>query len=229
MVDVKKRVFLITGADFFYRKRVLDSIKLRVVGDKYSPFNTIVIYSKDVEENKLKETLLNLPLIDNRVFIFKEADKLNKQLKDFLFNNLDKLVSNNYLIFEIEVDYFYLKDYLTKDNFFGYLLRNAQLIKTGSFEENFSISRFMRMLKINNLEGAFYTIEKIFEDNKNSEVLGMQILGAICREFSYINDPWEKEKFFNVIWETERALKEGRIEPLLALERLIIKILKIKG
>ncbi|MCM8824382.1 MAG: hypothetical protein NC822_06910 [Candidatus Omnitrophica bacterium] len=226
MVDVKRRVFLVTGSDFLSRKRVLDNIKLRVLGDKYSPLNTSIIYSKDVEENKLKETLLNFPLIDNRVFIFKEADKLNKQLKDFLFNNLDKLVSNNYLIFEIESDYFYLKDYLPKDNFFGYLLRRAQVIKTGSFEENFSISRFMRMLRINNLDGAFYTIEKIFEDNKNSEVLGMQILGAICKEFSYIDDHLGKEKVFNVIWETERALKEGRIEPLLALERLIIKILK---
>jgi len=227
---LKDRVFVVIGSDFLNRKRAIDNIKTKLLKKRELALNTQVLYAREIDLISLRELLFSFSFDGDRIIIFKEAQNLSKQVKDFIYKNLKSIIGNNYLIFDIERDYASLKKdkSFLKDRFFSYLFRYAYLLKLSSFKEDISIQKFLVMVRKNRVAQAIYILEKIFDiGSKKKEFLGIQILGALTREFSYIKNPLEKERYFNLIWETDRALKEGRVEPRLALELLVTKILLI--
>lgn len=224
----EKRLFLVIGTDFINRKRAVDSIKIRLLKKKDSFLNTHVYYSKDIDLNNLKDIVFSFSFTGSRVIILKGAQDLSREVKDFIYNNIKSIVANNYLIFELEKDSTALKNdrQFAKDKFFSYLMTRAYLFKISSFEEDVSIRRLMGMVRRNRLPESLYALERIFEKGgKGRDFLGIQILGALNREFSYFRNPLKKRKYFNLIWETERALKEGKVDQKIALQLLITKLL----
>ena len=225
---LKKKVFIVAGSDFTRRKSAVDSLKKRLIPHKSSCLNFQVYYSRDIELDKLRGLLLSFSLEKERIVVFKESSFLGKGAKDFLYKNISSIVKNNYLIFEFEENYFFLSrdKHFTNDRFFGYIFKNAFLIRTSSFVNGVSIRNLMDAIRKNRLRDSLYILESIFNNaGKDRSFIGMQILGAITKSFSYMRNPVERKRCFNLIWEAERILKGGKIEDKATLQILITKLL----
>jgi len=224
---MRKKVFIVIGLDFTSRKLAVDNLKKRLI-PQYSCLNFQVYYSRDVDFGNLRRSFSSFSFEKERIVVFKESEFLSKEIKDFLYDSMKDIIKSNYLIFELEKNYFFLKKekQFMRDKFFSYLLKNACLIKITSFTGSTSISKLMDMIRNNKLQDALYALESVFDNaGKNKDFIGMQILGAITRGFAYVRNPTEKARCFNLIWDTERILKNRKIEDRAALQILITKLL----
>jgi len=225
---LRKRVFIVIGLDFASRKLAIDSLKKRLIPQKSSCLNLQVYYGRDIDFDKVRSLFLSFSFEKERIVVFKESSFLNKEVKDFLYNNVKDIIRNNYLIFEFEKDYFFFKrdKQLVNDRLFKHIFKYASLIKIASFRGGTSIKKLMDTIGNNRLQDALYVLESVFDNaGKNKGFIGMQILGAITRNFSYIHNPIERKRYFNLIWDTERMLKNRKIEDKAALQILITKLL----
>jgi len=222
-----KRIFIVVGLDFASRKLAIDNLKKRLIPQN-SCLSFQSYYGRDIDLNKLRSFFLNLSFDKERIVVFKESSLLSKEVKDFLYKNVKEIIKNNYLIFEFEENYFFLKrnKRFIEDKFFGHILRYASLIKIASFTGDVSIRKLMDTIKSNKLQDALYVLESVFDNaGKNKDFVGMQVLGAITKSFSYMHNAAEKKRCFNLIWDTERILKNRKIESKTALQILITKLL----
>ena len=225
---MKTRLFFVIGAEFSHRKRAIDGIKARLLKKKESSLNTRVFYAKEINLSNLRDVLFSFSFDRDKVIIFKESQNLDVKVKDFIYSNIKNILDANYLIFELEKDFFYVKNdrRFNKDKFFSFLLNNASLYRMNSFNEDISIKKLLSFIRKNNLNESLYILEKIFSSSqKAKDFVGMQILGALTREFSYTNNPLKRQKCFDLIWGADRALKQGRLGQKAAIQLLITKLL----
>jgi len=225
---LRKRVFIVIGLDFVSRKSAIDSLKKRLLPLNNSCLSTQVYYGRDIDFDKLRSLFLSFSFEKERIVVFKESSFLSKEVKDFLHKNIKDIIKNNYLIFELEKNYFFLKKdkRFINDRFFNYIFKYASLIKIASFTSDTSIRKLMDTIRNNRLQDALYALESVFDNaGKNKGFIGMQILGAITTNYSYIHNPTERKRCFNLIWDTERMLKNRKIEDKTALQLLITKLL----
>lgn len=224
---MNERSFCVLSSNFTYRKRIIERIKTDIFKGNISSLNTIVIYSQGINLEKLKEQIYTYSFENKRVFLFKQTQDLPQEIKSFLLKTLKEIASVNYIIFEIEREYSeFVKDAkVIRDKFYSYLLKVSKVIKTQSFKEDISLRKLIFAVRRRQAAQTLYILEKLFLEFKNSDVLGMQILGALIKEFSFIPDSLTKQNYFRRIWETDRLIKEKGVDPKLALEILIAKIL----
>ena len=225
---MKTRLFFVIGAEFSHRKRAIDGVKARLLKKKESSLNTYTFYAKEINLNSLKDALLSFSFEGDKVVVFKDSQNLDAKVKEFIYDNIKSILDINYLIFEVEKDFFYVKNdrRFNKDKFFNFLINNATLYKINSFTEDISIKKFLFFIRKNNLQESLYILEKIFSSGaKANDFTGMQILGALTREFSYLNDLPKRQKCFNLIWNADRALKQGRLNQKAAIQLLVTKLL----
>jgi len=224
---LRESIYFVIGSDFINRKRAVENIKSKIVNARDSRLNTHTYYSSEIDIDSLRNLLFSFSLYGRNVLIFKEAQKLSPRIKDFLYNNVQKTISNNYFIFELEKDYGYLKQDVKfiKDKFFGFLLKKASLFKVGAPQYELFLKDLMKAIRSSRLADAICVLDNIFAAAGSRQgLLGMQILGALSRDSAYLANSEEKRKRFNFIWHTERQLKGGKTPPRLALELLIVRL-----
>jgi len=100
MVALKDRVFFVSGSDFEGRKLIIENIKKKTLAIGQTSLNILNFYPKEINIKDLQEKVLLSSFDEKRMLIFKDVYNLSKEVKDFLYNNLDKIVSNNYIVFE---------------------------------------------------------------------------------------------------------------------------------
>ncbi len=224
----KESIFFVVGLDFNGRKRAIDNIKAKLLTKGISSFNIHIYYSKEIDLNKLMSLVFSVPMGEKRVIVFKNAHELRKDVKELFINRIKEIVRYNYLIFDIEKDASALREdrLFVNDKFFRYFVGRSTLLRISSFTPDISIRKLTYSIRKHSLEDSLYTLENIFSNtNKNKDIVGMQIMGAITRSFSYVNSPLEKRRCFELIGETERLLKERRVDSKTALELLITKLI----
>ncbi len=224
----KESIFFVVGLDFSGRKRAIDNIKEKLLTKDISPFNIHIYYSKEVDLNKLMSIVFSVPMVGKRMIVFKNAHELKKDIKELFMKRIKEIVRYNYLIFDIEKDTSALREdrLFVNDKFFRYFVRRSTVLRISSFTPGISIRKLTSSIRKNSLEDSLYILENIFSNtDKNRDIVGMQIMGAITRSFSYVNNTLEKRRCFELIGETERLLKEKRIDSKTALELLITKLI----
>ncbi|HIE35896.1 MAG TPA: hypothetical protein EYP89_01495 [Candidatus Omnitrophica bacterium] len=225
MVRLGERIFLVVGEDFFQRQRAIESIKKKI--PKSSSLNTITLYCREIDLKVLKENLFTFSFDKEKILIFKETQNLSSRVKDFLFKNIKKIITFNYVIFEIERDYQKLnkdKDFI-KDKFFSFLFRKATPFKLSSFFLKASLEDFKLSIRRGDLNSSLFILEKLFKEvPKRKDILGMQILGILINEFGFLKNPYEKEKYFSYLWEADRKIKEKGIDSHLAITQALVKM-----
>jgi hypothetical protein len=228
MVTTHKKVFLIAGSGFFQRKQAIDNIKKKILLRKQAPLNVLTFYSKEIDIKDLQEKILTFSFDKDKIIIFKDAYRLSRVVKDFLFDNFEKIISNNYMILEIEKDYFQLRKdkKISGDKFFNHIFKEGVSFRVSSQQKEVSLEDFKRSIRKKDLSSSLYFLERLFKDG-NSRELGPLILGILVREFSYFKQSDIKEKCFSYLWDTDRAIKERGIETQLAIELLIVKAIKL--
>ena len=121
MVSVRDRIFLVAGFDFLHRQRAIDNIKKKILARRNAALNILTFYSKEINIVELKDKLFNLSFDGEKIVIFKGFDGLSQPVREFLFNNFNKIIATNYIVLEAEKDLFQLQrgKSLSSDKFFN--------------------------------------------------------------------------------------------------------------
>lgn len=222
-MNIRERVFLVVGIDFSQRKLAIDNIKKRT---KSSELFTLTFHSKEINDKDLQQ-IFSFSFEKERIVIFKDAYNLPISVKDFLFKNLKKITSVNYIILEIEKDYYSLRKEkkIVSDSFFNFIFEKACVFKISSYSRSVSLNDFSKSIRKHDYSFAIYILEKLFQAGAKDKELGLQILGIIVGEISYLRNHPRREKSFYYLWEADRAIKEKGLNSRFAIEVLLSKLL----
>ncbi len=227
MVNIRERVFLISGTNFLQRQRAVENIKKRILKGKESSLNVLTFYGKEVNPKDLGEKLFTTSFGGGKIAVFKNSQDLPSAARKFLFGNLKRVLSNSYLIFETDKDYYQFQrdKRFTNDEFFVSVLKRAALFRVVSTREKATIEDFITSLKRNDLAVSVYILEKLFAGGSKDKILGPQIIGILVRKLSFLKNPTEKERYFKYLWKADRAIKEKGMDPRLVIESLLVRVL----
>lgn len=227
MVNIRERVFLISGTNFLQRQHAIENIKKRILKGETSSLNIIIFYSKEVSTEDLGGKLFTTSFEKNKIAVFKNFQDLPSSAGKFIFDNLKRILSNNYLIFEVDKDYYHFqKDKrFASDEFFGSVVKKAALFRVISTKEKATIEDFIASLRKNDLAASVYVLEKLFAGGYKDKILGPQIIGILVRKFSFLKNSTEKDRYFKYLWEADRAIKEKGLDPRLVIESLLVRVL----
>ncbi|MDD5195020.1 MAG: hypothetical protein PHQ96_05030 [Candidatus Omnitrophica bacterium] len=227
MVVLRDRLFLVIDLQFLQRQRTIDAIKNKIFHNAALSLSTFTFYGKDINIDEFKEKVLTFSFERNKIILIKEAFLLPTQAKDFLFANFAKIIQSNYIILEIEKEYQQFKQdkKVIADTFFNFILKNAAIYKSDAVSGEVSFEDLKKMVRKNDLAAALYVLERLFAAKPKDELLGVQVLGWLVFQGSYANQPHQKQKYFNCLWEADRAMKENGLSPRLALEIALVKLL----
>jgi len=227
MVNIRERAFIICGADFFARKQALANIKKRVLKAKPASLNTITFYPKETSVQSLQDKLLNLSFSGVRIAVFKDFLKLSPAVKELFLNSLNKILENNYIVFETESSYYQLQrnKKTANDKFFGAILKKAALFRVSSAKRESTIGDFIESISRRDLPSSLYILESLFDTQAKSKALGPQVIGVLVNKFGACKDGSSLE----YLWQADRAIKEKGRDTRLVIETLLVKLLKNKA
>lgn len=229
MVRFQDRLFLVVGLKFTERQRAIDIIKTKILHNNLSSsLASLSLYAKEINIADFKEKTLTVSFEKNKILLIREAASLPDEVREFLLDNFEKILSLNYIILEVEKDYLQWKEEkrVLADKFFCFALKNATIYKTASdtpVEPSFEALK--TSVRKNDLSGSLYVLDKLFTGRVRDELLGVQVLGWLVSECSYTRNALQKEKCLGLLWEADRAMKEGGLAPKTALEIALVKLL----
>lgn len=225
-MDIRERVFWLAGGNFFQRKQSVENIKNNILRKQPALLNVSVFHSKDLDLNILRDGVLNLSFDKEKVIIFKNANALSKEIRRFLFEKMEKIISFSYIILEFEEDLWHLQrdKKVNSDDFFNFVLKKGKGFKFPFRQREVSLEDFKKSMRRKDLNSAVYFLEELFKSSDKRE-LGPLILGVLISEAVYSRNSEEKQKHFSYFWDTDRTIKSKGIDTKLALEILITKLL----
>lgn len=226
MVEIRERVFLISGDNFSQCQQLLQNIKKKILLNNPAALNTVTIYSKEADVKSLQEKIFNVSFAKDKILIFKDFTSLKIKETEFIFANIEKILLSSYIVFETDKSQYYLtkSKKITNNSLFGFILKKARIFRADTFNKKFSIEDFMGSIRKNDLVSSLYILEKMITSGSSDRVLGPQIIGILVGKFSYVNDPVEKSRALNLLWEADRAIKEKGIDTRIAIESLLVKL-----
>ena len=226
MANLKNRIFLICGQDFANRRLIIENIKKAILQKAPGSLNTLIFYAKEIDIKDLQEKILLISFDKNKILIFKDVENIPKAIKDFLLNNITKILSNNYVLFETEKDYFANDRRIAQDKFLNFVFSNSTVFKAGKQAYQVSFGDFINSVRSGDLSQALYVLARLFEARVNDsekKALGLQLFGVLVSEVSYLKDRDQRRKYLRYLLKTDRMIKEKGMEPRLAIELFLSK------
>ena len=182
---------------------------------------SVFIYNcADFDLNRVQEEVLTFAFDQAKLSIFQGIEELDKEARDFLKNNLEKIAAVGHLVFESDSGVNELRT--AKNEFFDLLLHEATLINLSSGTRVLTVEDFMVCLRRNDLAGSLYTVNRLFDEEGD---LSSLIIGILNGRAAYINDKTEKARVLDLLWHADRGIKEKSADSRLTVETLLIKIL----
>ncbi|MCM8787223.1 MAG: hypothetical protein NC935_04125 [Candidatus Omnitrophica bacterium] len=227
MVNLRNKFFFVIIPNFLKRKETVENLTKKILQNSPTSLNVLVLYSKELNLETFKNKTSFISFDSKKILIFKEITQLPPDVKDNFVENLTKLISNNYFIFETEKEYFdFIHDKrFSNDKFFKFLFQHATVIKASKANNISLFTEFKKYLNRADIEGTFYALEKLFSQYPNDDKLSLQILGMLVFKASLIEDITRKEYYLDELFKLDRALKEKNIDAKLAIEKTITKLL----
>ena len=225
-MNIRDRVSLVCGADFSQRQRAIENIKKRILKDKPGTVCSFTFYCKEMNSLDLQEKLFMASFDKIKIIIFKDFNELTADVRKIMFDNLENILANTYMIFETDKDYYTLRKEkkITSDNLFNLIIQKSCLFKVVSSEKEVTMIDFMNSTRKNDLDSSLYILERMLKDGANDRLLGPQIIGVLVRKFSYLRDPVKKDKCFKYLFEADRAIKQKGLDARLVIEVLLVKL-----
>ncbi|MBN3039784.1 MAG: hypothetical protein JW867_01515 [Candidatus Omnitrophica bacterium] len=227
-MNIKTRAFLICGNDFYARKRAIENIKTRILKGKAGLLNTSVVFSKEIELKEFQENLLTRSLHDIQLFIFKDFLELPLLARNFLSENIKKILAAGFLIFESEKDYYFVAKELAraKDRLFSVLLKGLPPVRAGFSKRDLSIYDFIKSFERKDLQGCLYVLENLYAQSPKQNQFGPQLIGVIVNNISKSAKSKQKQVCLSYVWDADRSIKEGGKDSRLILQTLLVKLLR---
>ena len=85
----------------------------------------------------------------------------------------------------------------------------------------------MDSLRRKDLSSSLYILESLFEGGSKDKLLGVQVIGILVRNSSYLKGSLKKNKSFKYLWEADRAIKEKGGDVRLAIGALLVKLAEL--
>lgn len=226
MVEQKNKMYLVTGGDFFQRRKDIIKIKKKIFEEAGSKFNLVTLYAKDLDLDYFKNLVFTFSFRKKKIILLKGFSDLSKPATGFLFDNLAKVLSINYLIFESDTPCSLLRKNkkIAANSFFEIVFE-----KSIGYENKVSSSRvtmedFCRKLYRDDLQACLFIADELLSSKSKEKTVAAQILGVLVSRFSSLGDAQRKKEAFVHLWQADRALKETSIDARLLVERLLVNL-----
>ncbi|MEW5758960.1 MAG: hypothetical protein AB1755_05795 [Candidatus Omnitrophota bacterium] len=208
--------YLFIGEDELSKRKKLELIKKENLDTSLDKLNFQTVFAKELTCVELQEYLHKYPFKDKKIiFVIKEVEHLSQDSKKFLLEYIKNPSAHILLILDIY-------NFDIKDDFINKLV-NCSQIKVFTFKRGFYPSVFSlgRLIDQKKTQEALCLLNELMLQRTQAQ----KIIGALRYQ-------WEKENLnlqdrlrrFNLLLETDLAIKTGRLTETVALEVFLIKL-----
>jgi len=214
MVKSQSCVQVLIGRDFLAKEEAINRFKRQLLEVKSESFNLDILYAKELTLEHLQERLLSLPVAScARVIVIKCAGELKEEIKEYL----SRYIKNPYAHAALVLDFDYVK---FKDSFVKQLVASCPVRRFG---EEIPVNTFglSRQIEMKKPAQALHMLHQLLDQGEKPE----RILGALRvvaqQRAGY---PAKTARRFKLLLMCDLDIKTGRVKPLFALERLIVRL-----
>ncbi|MBP7836430.1 MAG: hypothetical protein KA022_03035 [Candidatus Omnitrophica bacterium] len=202
------------GAPLSSKDTRLKQIREEFLPKSVEHFNLDTLYAESLKLKELQEKLLALPVKSpKRIVIIKNAQKLSSDVDDFIRRWAKQASKDILLLLDME-------EQGRKEAFLRDIYKNAKVFR---FQEILALNTFnlSRSIEQRNASGALTVLTQLLKDGEKPE----RILGGLryAAENSRRSVP-ETRCRIKFILDCDLEIKTGKLKPVLALEKLIIKL-----
>ncbi|MDD2679562.1 MAG: hypothetical protein PHO03_01995 [Candidatus Omnitrophica bacterium] len=192
----------------------LKQIKEEFLPKSVADFNLDILYAETLKLKELQEKLLALPVKSaKRIVVIKNAQELGPELDDFILRWAKQASKDILLLLDMEKQG-------KKEAFLRNIYKYARIFR---FKEVLALNTFnlSRRIEQRNAGYALEVLSQLLKDGERPE----RILGGLryAVENSRMSAP-ETKRRIRFLLECDIEIKTGRVKPVFALEKLIVKL-----
>lgn len=212
MVNKEPAAYLFIGQDAVSKDTKLKKLKESIIPAHTQYFNLDILYGKDLTLKELQERLLSLPFqAKRRMVVIKEAQRLKKEIKEFIIKYIRRPKGTTVLVLDID-------RYLARDEFIGQVSSYAQTLR---FKEEAHLDAFALSRAIDSQKSgyALRVLNQLLSNGEKPE----RILGGLRYSWENNNaDISRTRRKLKALLNCDIEIKSGKLRPDFALERLIV-------
>jgi len=217
--NTKQRLFLVAGPDYNRRRTAVDDIKKKISVTPQA-LNTFTFYGKDTELEDFRKRLLTLSFGQSGIVLIKEPLSLPAPVKEFITNNLTRILAANFLICDSSID-LSARSGRKPDKFWETLAAKASLIRVDSAVGPDHLEAFKLSLRRNDFGRAALAAERMFETDTSSRDPGPLLIGILNAQCLWLADQSLRRRWLRYIWKADRQMKEKGLSSRLVMARLL--------
>ena len=218
-------LYLFIGQDSPYKDSQLSSkdfhlknIKEEHLSKEVAEFNFDTLYAGSLSLKELQEKLSALPIRAlKRIVVIKDAQELKADLEDFITLWVKKDIKDIILLLD-------MADQERKSQFLTNISKSAKIFRFGQKIDlnTFNLTRLVEESKPGH---AMKVLDQLIKDGERPE----RILGGLryALEKSKLSLP-EVKRRVRLLLECDLEIKTGRIRPVFALEKLVVKLCALR-
>jgi DNA polymerase III delta subunit len=219
---VKKNLFVLLGKDPQYKKIQIDKIRAFLLKDDPT-LTCFSFYCQESDCSTLRQDLENLSF-SARTFLFRNSQDMSAEVKEYLTGFLKRKDQKDFFIFDFDLETSQ-REQLETDAFFAVLFALSPPYKLAGGKKEFSLRDLALALRRNSQAESLSILTSLFE-RQRAQKIAMQVLGLVVRMFEQVRDPGRRRRALQDIFQADRAIKEGRLDPQTTLEILILRLIK---
>lgn len=207
-------IYLFIGQESPSKDAQLKAVRKEFLAKSTEQFNLDILHAEDLNLKSLQERLLCLPVKSaKRILLVRNASALKEDIREFILKYAKRPYKQVILILDVIRQE-------RKDEFLANLCRVARVwrsqetmpLSTFSLSDQISLRRTDRALKI---------LRQLLDQGQRPE----RILGGLryaCERESAL--PEKTKRKFKLLLNCDIDIKTGRLEPVFALERLVVDL-----
>ncbi len=214
MYRKKDFIYLLLGNDSESKYSKIRLIRKENTASGTEDFNFETIYAEEIPSAKLREILSSLPArAKKRTLVIKDPEEFSSENKEILLGYLKNPLPHNILIFDT-------KQYDIRDDRF--LLNIAGVACVLNFQKGRRFNSFDlgRAINQGNPKLALDILSELLSEGQKPGF----ILGGLVSQWGKTYNKNKLLAGYEVILETDLAIKTGRLKPKLGLESLVVKL-----
>jgi DNA polymerase III delta subunit len=216
MVKKESSVYLLIGEDNLSKDIQINRLRQEFLTKELEQFNLDILYARDLNLIDLQKALSCLPIkAKKRIIVVKDAQNLKEEIQDFLLQYAQKPPNQTILVLDIN------RKILKEDNQF--VERISKFACVSGFKEPVRVDTFTlsRQIDLHRPDYALRLLNQLLKNGEKPE----RILGGLryaCERD--ITNPLKTRKRIKLILGCDIEIKTGRLKPVFALEKLVVKL-----
>jgi len=207
-------IYLFLGQDNPSKDRQLNLIKQQFLTKETEQFNLDKLYAKELTLKGLQERLLCLPVRSSkRMVVIKNAQDLKEEIQEFVLRYSKSPAKHIVLVLDVS-------EFDKRDDFLNQLARSAKVIRFKDVikPDTFTLSRQITLKKP---DTALCILNQLLQEGEKPE----RILGGLRYAWEReVAHPLEAKRRLRLLLTCDIEIKTGRLKPVFALEKLVIKL-----